>query len=684
MTKQASAYINRDLSWIEFNRRVLEEAQDIDNPLMERVKFLSIVASNLDEFMSVRIAGVQEQVRAGLTKIDFSGYSPVGLWSRLQKRTKQMVDIQYRTYRELVRCLAKEGIEIKEVKRLTLAQQQQIRGYYNNIVFPVLTPMAVDQSRPFPHIHSMELYLAVSLTADQVGTEFFAIIQVPSILSRFVPLNGRRNSKKKEFVLLEDIIKTYIDTLFSGYTVHSVHSFRLTRNADLTLDEEGAEDLLEEIEKELRRRKWGAPVRLEVEHDMNPFALTMLTEELEIEEGIYSIDGPLDISCLMKFAHQIKGYDQLFFYKTEPKFSTEFANEDSIMDVIAKQDVLLYHPYESFEPVNMFIWEAAKDPDVLAIKMTMYRVNGQSSLVKALEYAAAEGKQVTVVVELKARFDEERNIAWAKRLEKAGCHVVYGLVGLKIHAKLLLVIKKEQESLKRYVHVGTGNYNENTAKLYTDVSLMTANDTIGSDASALFNEVTGYSAPRQWEAFSVAPSGLKLKLLEAIEQEIEHAKAGKKAKIIAKMNSLSNQQMIDKLYEASRAGVQISLIVRGICCLRPGVPGLSENIEVISIVDRYLEHSRIFLFYNNEQEDVYLSSADWMTRNLEKRVELLCPVIQPSLKNTLIEVLQMSLADNVKARVLMMNGQYVKRPVYDQQIAYRSQFVAQKIRNWKH
>lgn len=683
MSKHASAYINRDLSWIEFNRRVLEEAQDINNPLLERVKFLSIVASNLDEFMSVRIAGVQEQVRAGLTKHDFSGYTPVGLWSRLQKRTKQMIDVQYRTYRELVRSLTKEGIEIKEIKRLTLAQQQQVREYYNNIVFPVLTPMAIDQSRPFPHIHSMELYLAVSLTSDQSATDFFAIIQVPSILPRFLPLNGRRNSKKKDFILLEDIIKTYIDTLFSGYTVHSVHSFRLTRNADLTLDEEGAEDLLEEIEKELRRRKWGIPVRLEVEIGMNPHALTMLTEELEVEEGIYTIDGPLDMSCLMKFAYQVKGHDQLFYDKAEPKFSTEFANEDSIMNVISKQDVLLYHPYESFEPVNMFIWEAANDPDVLAIKMTMYRINGQSSLVKALEYAAAEGKQVTVVVELKARFDEERNIAWAKRLEKAGCHVVYGLVGLKIHSKLLLVIKKEQENLKRYVHVGTGNYNENTAKLYTDISLMTANETIGSDASALFNEVTGYSTPRQWEAFAVAPNGMKGKLIEAIDQEIEHAKAGRKAKIIAKMNSLSNQQMIDKLYEASCAGVQISLIVRGICCLRPGVPGLSEHIEVISIVDRYLEHSRIFYFYNDEQEDLYLSSADWMTRNLEKRLELLCPVIQPSLKSTLINVLLMSLADNVKARVLMMNSQYVKRPVYDQQVAYRSQFAAQKISNWK-
>ncbi|MCM3632513.1 RNA degradosome polyphosphate kinase [Paenibacillus camelliae] len=686
MTKQLSAYLNRDLSWVEFNRRVLQEAQDQRNPLLERAKFLSIVSSNLDEFMSVRVAGVHEQIRAGLTKMDFTGYSPSGLWKRLQKRTKDMVTEQYRTYREIVKCLSKEGIFIREYSELTITAQRAIADYYNEIVFPVITPMAVDQSRPFPHVHTKELYLAVTLRMEgeeEEGCEpLFAIIQIPSILPRCFAIPSRSNSKKQEFILLEDIITTFIDSLFTGYEVESVSPFRLTRNSDLSLDEEGAEDLLEEIEKELRRRKWGNPVRLEVECDIDAYALKVLKEELEIEEGLYMIDGPLDLSFMMKLSSMVNGHDQLRYKKFDPIYPFEFDEDKDIMSVIAERDVLLHHPFESFEPVNEFVWQAAKDPDVLAIKMTMYRVSGQSSLVKALEYAAAAGKQVTVIVELKARFDEENNIAWAKQLEKAGCHVVYGLVGLKIHAKLLLVVRREKHGLKRYVHVGTGNYNESTAKLYTDIGLMTSNDVIGSDTSALFNEITGYSVPRDWEAFAVAPAGLKARLLKLIDREIEHARAGKEAKIIAKMNSLSNQEMIDKLYEASRAGVHIDLIVRGVCCLRPGLPSISENIRVISIVDRYLEHSRIVYFYNDGEEEVYLSSADWMTRNLEKRVELLCPVFDSELKNLLIVILQLNLADNVKARVLGVNGQY-ERVAIDEAIPYRSQFESQQVERWK-
>ncbi|MEK4250802.1 RNA degradosome polyphosphate kinase [Paenibacillus sp. FSL W7-1287] len=685
MTKQLSAYLNRDLSWVEFNRRVLQEAQDQRNPLLERAKFLSIVSSNLDEFMSVRVAGVHEQIRAGLTKMDFTGYSPSGLWKRLQKRTKDMVTEQYRTYREIVKCLSKEGIFIREYSELTITAQRAIADYYNEIVFPVITPMAVDQSRPFPHVHTKELYLAVTLRMEgeeEEGCEpLFAIIQIPSILPRCFAIPSRSNSKKQEFILLEDIITTFIDSLFTGYEVESVSPFRLTRNSDLSLDEEGAEDLLEEIEKELRRRKWGNPVRLEVECDIDAYALKVLKEELEIEEGLYMIDGPLDLSFMMKLSSMVNGHDQLRYKKFDPIYPFEFDEDKDIMSVIAERDVLLHHPFESFEPVNEFVWQAAKDPDVLAIKMTMYRVSGQSSLVKALEYAAAAGKQVTVIVELKARFDEENNIAWAKQLEKAGCHVVYGLVGLKIHAKLLLVVRREKHGLKRYVHVGTGNYNESTAKLYTDIGLMTSNDVIGSDTSALFNEITGYSVPRDWEAFAVAPAGLKARLLKLIDREIEHARAGKEAKIIAKMNSLSNQEMIDKLYEASRAGVHIDLIVRGVCCLRPGLPSISENIRVISIVDRYLEHSRIVYFYNDGEEEVYLSSADWMTRNLEKRVELLCPVFDSELKNLLIVILQLNLADNVKARALGVNGQY-ERVAIDQ-APYRSQFESQQVERWK-
>lgn len=685
MSKQISPYLNRDLSWVEFNRRVLQEAQDPENPLLERAKFLAIVSSNMDEFMSVRVAGIHEQIRAGLVKMDFTGYSPAGLWKRLLKRTKNMVSEQYRAYRELMKCLHKKGIFIKEYDELSLTAQKAMADYYNEIVFPVITPMAVDQSRPFPHVHTKELYLAVTLGVEgEEGTEepLFAIIQIPSILPRCVPIPGRSNSKKQEFILLEDIITTFIDTLFTGYIVYSVSPFRLTRNSDLSLDEEGAEDLLEEIEKELRRRKWGAPVRLEVESDIDPYALQILKEELEIDDGLYTIDGPLDLSFLMKFSSAVTGHEQLRYKKYEPEYPKEFETDQDIMSVIAERDVLLYHPYESFEPVNEFVWEAAQDPDVLAIKMTMYRVSGQSSLVKALESAAAAGKQVTVIVELKARFDEENNIAWAKQLEKAGCHVVYGLVGLKIHAKMLLVVRREKNGLKRYVHVGTGNYNENTAKLYTDIGLMTSNDIIGADTSALFNEITGYSAPRDWEAFAVAPTGLKTMLLELIDREISHAQAGKPAKIIAKMNSLSNQEMIDKLYEASTAGVSIQLIVRGVCCLRPGLPGISDNIQVISIVDRYLEHSRVIYFYNDGEEELYLSSADWMTRNLQKRVELMCPVFDDSLKRTLINILKLSLDDNKKARVLRVNGQYENFELGEEQ-PFRSQFAAQKVKSWK-
>ena len=684
MSKQISPYLNRDLSWVEFNRRVLQEAQDGDNPLLERAKFLAIVSTNLDEFMSVRIAGIHEQIRAGLTKTDFTGYSPDGLWRRLLKRTKHMVNEQYRTYREVLKCLHKKDIYLREFDELSPTAQKAMEDYYNEIVFPVITPMAVDQSRPFPHVHTKELYLAVTLGTevdDEDNDPLFAIIQIPSILPRCVPVPGRSNRKKQEFMLLEDIITTFINTLFTGYKVFSVSPFRLTRNSDLAIDEEAAEDLLEEIEKELRRRKWGIPVRLEVESDIDPYALELLKEELEIDDGLYMIDGPLDLSFLMKLVNTVRGHEQLRYKKFEPHYPDEF-EEESIISTIAQRDVLLYHPYESFEPVNEFVWEAAQDPDVLAIKMTMYRVSGQSSLVKALESAAAAGKQVTVIVELKARFDEENNIAWAKRLEKAGCHVVYGLVGLKIHAKMLLVVRREKQGLKRYVHVGTGNYNENTAKLYTDIGLMTSNDIIGADTSALFNEITGYSAPRDWEAFAVAPTGLKTRLLELIDREIEHAKNGKQARIVAKMNSLSNQEMIDKLYEASSAGVSIQLIVRGVCSLRPGVPGISDNIQVISIVDRYLEHSRIHYFYNAGEEELYLSSADWMTRNLQKRVELMCPVFDSNLKKSLINILNLSLADSEKARVLRNNGQYEYYEL-NGEVPFRSQFAAQRVENWK-
>lgn len=685
MTRHLSNYVNRDLSWIEFNRRVLQEAQDASNPLLERAKFLAIVTSNLDEFMSVRVAGIQMQMRAGLTKTDFTGYTAPGLWKRLIKRATQMVHDQYRTYREVFRGLSREGIFIRSLDELNVSQTKAVSDYFHEIVFPVLTPMAVDQSRPFPLVHTKELYLAVLLRqeGDPADEEpLFAIVQVPSILPRFVPVPGRTNSKKTEFVLLEDLIEEFIDTLFNGYIPFSVNPFRLTRDADITLNEEDAEDLLEEIEKELRRRRWGIPVRLEVAKGMHPYALEMLMEELEIADNLFEIDGPLDLSFLMKFAGALPGYDNLRYEKMEPVYPREFDDTDDMFDVIRQRDVLMYHPYESFDAVNDFVMQAAYDPDVLAIKMTLYRVSGQSALVQALAKAAESGKQVTVVVELKARFDEERNIAWARQLEKAGCHVVYGLVGLKTHAKILLVVRREQGTLRRYVHVGTGNYNDSTATLYTDIGLFTSHPVIGGDASALFNEVTGYSSPYEWKAFGVAPTDLKEKLYRLIDREQKNAIEGKPARIIAKMNSLSNQEMIDKLYEASQAGVKIVLIVRGVCCLRPGVPGRSENIQVISIVDRFLEHARIMYFHNDGEEEVYLSSADWMTRNLTRRIELMCPVFDTTLRQILIKMLQLNINDNVKARELQPNGTY-EHVVNDNNQPFRSQFEARVISSWK-
>ncbi|REE82691.1 polyphosphate kinase [Paenibacillus taihuensis] len=683
MNKALSPYVNRDLSWVEFNRRVLEEAQDQDNPLLERAKFLAIVSSNLDEFMSVRVAGIQDQMKAGYTKRDFTGYSPAGLWKRLMKRTDLMVADQYRTYREVLRGLSKEGICFRQIDELNAQQLKAVDDYFLDIVFPVLTPMAVDQSRPFPLLHTKELYLSVLLGRENMPDEeepFFAIVQVPSILSRFIQLPNRVNSKKNEFLLLEELIERHISTLFNGYTTIAVDPFRVTRNADLTLNEEGAEDLLEEIEKELRRRRWGLPVRLEYGKGMHPYALQMLNEELEQGENVFEIDGPLDLSFLMKFAFAVPGYDNLRFERIESVYPHEF-DEDDMFSVIRQEDVLLYHPYESFDAVTDFVTDAAHDPDVLAIKMTLYRVSGQSALVQALAMAAESGKQVTVVLELKARFDEERNIAWARQLEKAGCHVVYGLVGLKTHAKIILVVRREQGMLRRYVHVGTGNYNDSTAKLYTDIGLFTSHPIIGADASALFNEVTGYSSPYEWKAFGVAPTDLKDKLFDLIDREKKHAAAGKPAHIIAKMNSLSNQEMIDKLYEASQAGVRIELIVRGVCCLRPGVPGQSENIRVISIVDRFLEHSRIMYFNNGGDEELFLSSADWMTRNLTRRIELLCPVFDAKLRNTLMNVLKLNLDDNRKARELQSDGSY--ESVRNDEPALRSQFAAKNIRKWK-
>jgi polyphosphate kinase len=679
----ATAYLNRDLSWIEFNRRVLKEAQDPDNPLMERARFLAIVSSNLDEFISVRVAGIQDQIRAGYTKKDFTGYTPSGLYKRLIKRVTKIVADQYRIFRDISRSLHKEGIVFVDYEDLTHAQEQSIEQYYRDIIYPVLTPMAVDQSRPFPLVHSQFIYLAVVLTRKNGLEEepFFAILQIPSNLPRCIPLPHRSNSKKRQFVFIEDVIRHHIQTLFSGYEPVAVSEFRLTRNSDLTIDEEGAEDLLEEIEKELRKRRRGVPARLEVQKGIHPYALEQLQAEFELEDFVFEIEGPLDLSFLRNFAGSIKGFGYLNYPSIEPVYPAEFEENEDFFEVLRERDVLVYHPYESFDAMTDFIIQASEDEQVMAIKMTLYRVSGNSPLITALANAAESGKQVTVVVELKARFDEERNIAWARQLEKSGCHVVYGLVGLKTHAKVTLIVRQEGQELRRYVHVGTGNYNDSTAKVYTDLSLFTAQSDIGLDASELFNQMTGYSADFDWNSFIVAPTNMSLSLQKLMNREAEHAAAGRPARIIAKMNSLSNQQVIDDLYGAAQAGVSIDLIVRGVCCLRPGIEGLSENITVRSIVDRFLEHSRIYYFENGGKPEVYLSSADWMTRNLTRRIELMCPVRDSNIRKQIVKILELSLKDNVKASFLQPNG-YYEQPD-DKKAPFRSQFEAMEVTRWK-
>lgn len=685
-SNQTNKYINRDLSWIEFNNRVLEEAEDPSTPLLERLLFLSITASNLDEFMGVRVAGLKNQSKEGITKTDFTGYTPQGLVRRVMKRSARFMRNQYRAYRELMRLMSREGVSLADWDDLTPAQGEWLKTYFQDIVYPVLTPMAVDASRPFPLVHSREIYLAVVLRPivsdnHKEDRTHCAIVQVPSILPRTVLVPGHKNSRKRTYLLLEDLIKRHIGLLFSGYTAIAAHAFRITRNSDLSINEEEAEDLLLEMEKELRRRRRGLPVRLEAEKGLHHSALELLKDELELDDDLFEIEGPLDLSFLSKFAANLEGFDHLRYPKVEPVYPAEFDALDGIFSAIRERDVLVYHPYESFEAVNDFLIEAAADPEVLAIKMTLYRVDAHSVLVQALAKAAESGKQVTVVVELKARFDEERNIAWARQLEKSGCHVVYGLAGLKTHAKVTLVVRRESDALRRYVHVGTGNYNESTAKRYTDAGLFTCHPDIGTDASALFNEMTGYSAPHDWRAFAVAPDVLKPKLFDLVDREIAHAKAGEPAWIKAKMNSLSNQEMIDKLYEASQAGVSIELIVRGVCCLRPGVPGLSENIRVVSIVDRFLEHSRIVAVCAGGDEEVYISSADWMTRNLTRRVEVMCPVYDRGLRQMLMNLLRMNALDNVKARQLQPGGGYER--VGRSGVPLRSQFECADIAIWK-
>lgn len=659
--KHPKYYTNRELSWILFDHRVLNEARDKNIPLFERLKFLSITASNLDEFFMIRVASLKDMVNAKYEKQDIAGMTPTQQLAALGEAIHNLVNLQYSTWnRSLVPKLEQNGLRIiGRHEDMTKEEAAFADRYFEENVYPVLTPMAVDSSRPFPLIRNKTLNIAALVRKkDSDGELEFATVQVPSVLNRVVLLPSE--GKARKVILLEEIIERNIDKLFLNYKIVCAHPFRIMRNADLTIEEDEAADLLKEIEKQLKKRQWGEAIRLEVEAGCDQRLLNILREELHMEEqNIYAIDGPLDLTVCMKL-YGMEGFEHLKTPKYTPQQVPELPAGCNIFDEIRKGDILLHHPYQTFEPVVDFIRQAARDSEVLAIKQTLYRVSGNSPIIAALAQAAENGKQVTVLVELKARFDEENNIVWARMLEKAGCHVIYGLVGLKTHSKITLVVRREEDGIRRYVHLGTGNYNDATAKLYTDIGLLTCSEAIGEDATAVFNMLSGYSEPLVWNKLSLAPLWLKERFLHLIDREKKHALEGHPAHIIAKMNSLCDRDIIAALYEAGAAGVKIDLIVRGICCLKVGIKGISENITVRSIVGNFLEHSRIFYFENDENYEIYCGSADWMPRNLERRVEILFPVDRPELKERLLHILQSQLKDNVKASVLQPDGSYVK------------------------
>lgn len=647
-------FYNRELSWLKFNLRVLKEAMVKDTPLLERLKFIAISASNLDEFFMVRVAGLWSNFDSGVEKRDASGMSVHEQLVAISQAAHEQVRTQTKSLIALMAEMDAVKLHFRRVKDLSELGKDWLEEYYREVVFPVLTPMAVDASRPFPFLANKTLNLAVELIKAD-GEHSMGLIQVPSVLDRIVEVEPEG---KRTFVFLEDIIASHCHDLFKGCHILDMVSFRVTRDSDLDLEEDDSVDLMKEVEESLRKRKRGAAVRLEIFKTNNNRIKKFLEENLDVTEmEVYEINGPLDPTCFFKFIG-MKGMWPWLYEPFVPQRPLELPDDSDLFAAIRENDILLHHPYESFDPVVKLVSDAADDPQVLAIKQTLYRVSGNSPIVAALARAAENGKQVTVLVELKARFDEENNILWARRLEKAGCHVIYGLVGLKTHAKIILIVRKEDNGIRRYLHLGTGNYNDSTAKLYTDLGLMTANDEFGSDASAFFNLLSGYSEPPVWNKLVMAPLGLREKIYALIDNEIAMVRSGREGHIIAKMNSLIDQPVIQKLYEASAAGVHIDLIVRGICGLRTGIEGISDNITVRSIVGRQLEHSRIFWFANGGEEQLYLSSADWMPRNLNDRVELFFPVETEEHIHRIKALLDLYLRDNVGAHMMQSNGSY--------------------------
>lgn len=647
-------FYNRELSWLKFNLRVLKEAMGKETPLLERLKFIAISASNLDEFFMVRVAGLWSNFDSGVEKRDASGMSVHEQLVAISQAAHEQVRTQTKSLIALMAEMDAVKLHFRRVKDLSELGKDWLEEYYREVVFPVLTPMAVDASRPFPFLANKTLNLAVELIKAD-GEHSMGLIQVPSVLDRIVEVEPEG---KRTFVFLEDIIASHCHDLFKGCHILDMVSFRVTRDSDLDLEEDDSVDLMKEVEESLRKRKRGAAVRLEIFKTNNNRIKKFLEENLDVTEmEVYEINGPLDPTCFFKFIG-MKGMWPWLYEPFVPQRPLELPDDSDLFAAIRENDILLHHPYESFDPVVKLVSDAADDPQVLAIKQTLYRVSGNSPIVAALARAAENGKQVTVLVELKARFDEENNIIWARRLEKAGCHVIYGLVGLKTHAKIILIVRKEDNGIRRYLHLGTGNYNDSTAKLYTDLGLMTANDEFGSDASAFFNLLSGYSEPPVWNKLVMAPLGLREKIYALIDNEIAMVRAGREGHIIAKMNSLIDQPVIQKLYEASAAGVHIDLIVRGICGLRTGIEGISDNITVRSIVGRQLEHSRIFWFANGGEEQLYLSSADWMPRNLNDRVELFFPVETEEHIHRIKALLDLYLRDNMGAHMMQSNGTY--------------------------
>ena len=652
-------FLNRELSWLAFNERVLEEAADATNPLLERVKFAAITASNLDEFFMVRVAGLKESVEEGQSTPDLCGMTPQEQLAAIGLRAHTLVEDLYRlAVNELLPALAERGIRLVKIAELPEERQASLRAFFRDAVLPVLTPLAIDVLRPFPRLSSLSLNIAVLLEATSDDTvRRLAVVQVPTGLQRLVQVAGGEGAS---FVFLEDLIRLHLAQIFPGQRIVEASAIRLSRDAELEFDDEGGRTQLERVERELRRRRLSDVVRVEVEAAASQELVKLICEQVEVsEDDVYAVSGPLDLRALMQL-HDLPGYAELRDPPLQPVNPLEGRSSD-VFAAVDEGDILLHHPYESYDPVVWLLDQAANDPDVLAIKQTLYRASPSSDIIASLQRAAENNKQVTVVVELTARFDEERNIRWARALEEAGAHVIYGIRGYKVHAKACQIVKRTPYGLRQYVHLATGNYNERTARVYTDFGLLTTSAPIAEDASAFFSALTGYSDPPRLKKLTMAPTGLRERFLRLISRERRRAEAGQPAEIMAKMNSLIDDEIIEALYAASREGVIIRLNVRGICALRPGVPGHSDTIEVVSVVDRFLEHSRIYWFLNGGEEDTFLASADWMTRNFDKRIELMFPVERPEHKARVMNVLRSMFRDNVKARQLNADGTYSRR-----------------------